>query len=85
MSAIRKSPAPEEELEFGKEIEYVYDQPVAIPSYLIAIASGELVYRAFDKLPGKEWRTGCWTEPGLMDAVFWEFHKDTAKCVLHYL
>lgn len=26
MSAIRQSPAPEEELEFGKEVEYVYDQ-----------------------------------------------------------
>jgi hypothetical protein len=26
MSAIRQSPAPEEKLEFGKEVEYVYDQ-----------------------------------------------------------
>ena len=37
-------------------------QPVAIPSYLIAIASGELVYRPFNKLEGRSWRTGCWAE-----------------------
>jgi len=60
---------------------------------LIAIASGELVYRPFKQLPGKKWRSGCWTEvsdivaffmatdskPLMMDAVFWEFSEDTAK------
>lgn len=37
-------------------------QPVAIPSYLIAIASGELVYRPFKQLEGRKWRSGAWTE-----------------------
>jgi leukotriene-A4 hydrolase len=55
------------------------EQPVAIPSYLIAIASGELVYKPFEQLEGKNWKSGCWTEPKMMDAAFWEFHKDTAK------
>jgi leukotriene-A4 hydrolase len=37
-------------------------QPVAIPSYLIAMASGELVYRPFKQLEGRKWRSGAWTE-----------------------
>ncbi|NXD32286.1 LKHA4 aminopeptidase, partial [Spelaeornis formosus] len=81
MSGLRQSPPPEQVLEPGTEVEYVYDQPVAIPSYLIAIASGELVYRAFEQLPGKKWRSGVWTEPLMMDKVFWEFSEDTAKFV----
>lgn len=54
-------------------------QPVAIPSYLIAIASGELVYKPFKDLPGRKWKTGVWTEPLLMDDAFWEFSDDTPK------
>ncbi|ORY35363.1 peptidase family M1-domain-containing protein [Naematelia encephala] len=81
MSGLRKSPPSEEVLEPGKEVEYVYDQPVAIPSYLIAIASGELIYRPFKQLEGRKWKSGCWTEPLTMDAAFWEFSEDTAKFV----
>jgi leukotriene-A4 hydrolase len=85
MSGLRKSPPSEEVLVPGEEMEYVYDQPVAIPSYLVAIASGELVYKPFKQLEGRKWKSGCWTEPLMMDAAFWEFKEDTAKRVLQYV
>ncbi|WOO82539.1 Leucine aminopeptidase 2 [Vanrija pseudolonga] len=81
MSGLRQSPPPEAPLELGKKIEYVYDQPVAIPSYLIAIASGEVLYKAFADIKGRNWRTGVWTEPETMKAAYWEFEEDTAKQV----
>jgi hypothetical protein len=62
MSGLRVSPPPEQTPAPGTMTEYSYRQPCAIPSYLIAIASGELVYRPFDGLFGKEWKTGCWAE-----------------------
>ncbi|KAH8825130.1 peptidase family M1-domain-containing protein [Flagelloscypha sp. PMI_526] len=61
------------------EVVYKYKSPVPIPSYLIAIAAGDLVYKAFDKLPGKDWTTGVWAEPSLIDAAHWEFSADTAR------
>ncbi|KAG8892778.1 hypothetical protein FRC00_011550, partial [Tulasnella sp. 408] len=84
-SALRVSP-PSESIHDGKKIgeevvEYKYNQPIAIPSYLIALASGNLVYKPFDPLPGKSWKTGCWAEPETIDASYWEFHKDTAHYV----
>jgi len=64
----------------GKDpVTYVYNQPIAIPSYLIAIAAGDLRYRAFVKPDGKTWDSGIWTEPSLMDAAFWEFSEDTTR------
>ncbi|RSH81372.1 hypothetical protein EHS25_006904 [Saitozyma podzolica] len=81
LSGLRQSPKPEEKWVPGKEVEYVYDQPVAIPSYLIAIASGELVYRPFKQLEGRKWRSGAWTEPLMMDEAYWEFSEDTARFV----
>ncbi|KAG8941943.1 hypothetical protein FRC04_003902 [Tulasnella sp. 424] len=84
-SALRVSP-PSESVHDGKKIgeevvEYKYNQPIAIPSYLIALASGNLVYKPFDALPGKSWKTGAWAEPETIDASYWEFHKDTAHYV----
>lgn len=75
MSALRANP------ESKWEGHAVYNQPVAIPSYLIAIASGELVYRPFKQLEGRKWRSGCWAEPLMMDDAFWEFSEDTARFV----
>ncbi|CAK5268784.1 unnamed protein product [Mycena citricolor] len=64
----------------GKEVvTYEYTQPVPIPTYLIAIASGNLRYKAFDVPTGKEWKSGVWAEPESIDAAFWEFSEDTAK------
>lgn len=49
-------------VEVGHQLHADADKPVAIPSYLIAIASGELVYRPFKQLEGRKWRSGAWTE-----------------------
>ncbi|KAG8961519.1 hypothetical protein FRC03_005284 [Tulasnella sp. 419] len=85
LSARRVSP-PAEQVHGGKElgkdvVEYKYNQPVAIPSYLVAIASGNLIYKPFEKIEGKGWTTGVWSEPETMDAAFWEFSKDTANYI----
>jgi leukotriene-A4 hydrolase len=53
-------------------------QPVPIPSYLIAIASGNLCYRAFET-QGKNWTSGVWAEPDLIDDAWWEFKEDTTR------
>ncbi|CAE6493395.1 unnamed protein product [Rhizoctonia solani] len=86
MSALRLSPPPDglvhEDKQVGVEsVEYRYNQPISIPSYLIAIASGNVVYKPFASIPGCSWKTGVWTEPEQMDAAFWEFSKDTANYV----
>ncbi|KAF8839904.1 hypothetical protein BDN67DRAFT_1054580 [Paxillus ammoniavirescens] len=83
MSAIRISPPAEafpraEELGM-KEVTYEYEQPVPIPSYLLAIASGNVVYRAFAVPQGKSWTSGVWAEPQLIDAAWQEFNEDTPK------
>ncbi|KAJ7677326.1 peptidase family M1-domain-containing protein [Mycena rosella] len=84
LSAIRVSPPSEGPAHDGKTIgkdsvTYTYNQPVPIPSYLIAIASGNVVYKPFPQLEDKQWRTGIWAEPELIDAAYWEFSADTAR------
>ncbi|KAJ7163164.1 hypothetical protein C8R46DRAFT_1281555 [Mycena filopes] len=83
LSAIRVSPpsdGPAHGKVVGKDVvTYTYDQPVPIPSYLLAIASGNVVYRPFPQFEDKQWRTGIWVEPELIDAAYWEFSEDTAK------
>ncbi|TRM61567.1 hypothetical protein BD626DRAFT_549145 [Schizophyllum amplum] len=84
LSAIRASPPSDGPAHAGKEIgkdvvTYTYKQPVPIPSYLIAIACGNVRYRAFPAIEGKPWSTGIWAEPELIDAAYWEFCEDTAK------
>jgi leukotriene-A4 hydrolase len=49
---------------------------------LIAIASGNVRYKPFPKFEDKQWRTGIWAEPELLDAAYWEFSADTARSVL---
>ncbi|KDQ55005.1 hypothetical protein JAAARDRAFT_60446 [Jaapia argillacea MUCL 33604] len=84
LSAVRVSPPSDGPAHDGKEIGkdivfYSYKQPVPIPSYLIAIASGNLRYHAFPSLPGRSWTTGIWAEPEMIDAAYWEFSADTAR------
>lgn len=84
LSAIRTTPPSDGPPHAGKEIgkdvvTYEYKQPVPIPSYLIAIASGHIVYKAFPALNGKVWTSGVWAEPVTMDAAYWEFSADTAR------
>ncbi|THV01236.1 hypothetical protein K435DRAFT_963588 [Dendrothele bispora CBS 962.96] len=84
MSAIRQSPPSDGPAHGGKEIgkdavTYVYHQPVPIPSYLLAIASGNVVYRAFPPYEDKNWTSGIWAEPELIEAAYWEFSEDTTR------
>ncbi|KAI0089961.1 metalloprotease [Irpex rosettiformis] len=84
LSAVRVSPPSDGPAHGGKVVgkdvvTYVYEQTVPIPSYLIAIAAGNVVYRGFHKVPGKTWTSGIWAEPELIDAAYWEFSEDTTK------
>ncbi|KAJ7178723.1 peptidase family M1-domain-containing protein [Mycena crocata] len=84
LSAIRVSPPSEGPAHDGKiigkdSVTYTYTQPVPIPSYLIAIASGNVRYKPFPQFEDKKWRTGIWAEPELIDAAYWEFSADTAR------
>ncbi|KAF8480769.1 leukotriene-A4 hydrolase [Russula ochroleuca] len=84
LSAIRVSPPSEGPAHDGKSIgkdvvSYVYEQPVGIPSYLIAIASGNLHYKPFPAIEGKSWKSGVWAEPELLEACYWEFSEDTGR------
>ncbi|KZS90239.1 leukotriene-A4 hydrolase [Sistotremastrum niveocremeum HHB9708] len=87
LSAIRVSPPSTGPAHDGKEIGkesvvYTYKQPVPIPSYLIAIASGNVRYKPFETVPGKDWTTGVWAEPEVIDAAHWEFCEDTPKFMI---
>lgn len=84
MSAIRVSPPSTGPAHDGKEIgkekvSYEYNQPTSIPSYLIAIAVGNVRYKPFPPVKGKEWSCGIWAEPELIDAAYWEFSEDTGR------
>jgi leukotriene-A4 hydrolase len=46
---------------------YSFEQDKAIPSYLMAIAVGDLKFKSIDK------RTGVYAEPSLIDKAAWEF------------
>jgi hypothetical protein len=86
MSAIRQSPPSAGPAHDGKvigtdHVTYTYSQPVPIPSYLIAIAVGNVRYRAFPSVPGRKWSTGIWAEPEFIDAAYWEFSEDTNRLV----
>jgi len=78
LSAIRISPPSEGPAHGGKVIgkdivEYTYKQPVPIPSYLIAIAAGNVRYHGCPKVEGKQWSTGVWAEPEMIESAYWEF------------
>ncbi|GAA5864072.1 hypothetical protein JCM8547_005126 [Rhodosporidiobolus lusitaniae] len=77
LSALRTSPPlgePEPPID-GTSRTYEWNQPVPIPSYLIAIAGGELEFRSLGK------RTGIWAEPGVVEKAKWEFEEDAEKIV----
>ena len=58
-------------------------QPTPIPSYLIAIACGHLVYKPIDTTDITESTAhvsvGIWAEPELIEAAHWEFSADTRR------
>lgn len=49
---------------------YLFEQPIPIPSYLVAIASGNLAHAPIGP------RSTIYTEPPNLDACQWEFEKD---------
>ncbi|EGF98245.1 uncharacterized protein MELLADRAFT_96062 [Melampsora larici-populina 98AG31] len=51
--------------------EWRAEQPVKIPSYLVAISAGQLVFRSMGK------RTGVWADPATIDAAYDEFATST--------
>jgi leukotriene-A4 hydrolase len=60
-------------------------KPIPIAPYLLAIASGNIAFRAFTVPPGSNWTSGIWTEPEMMDRSFWEFSEDTPKWVVQFI
>src|SRR5690606_34075797 len=47
--------------------DYRFEMPQAVPSYLIALAVGDLQFKEIGA------RTGVYAEPALVDAAAWEF------------
>ncbi|OCH94213.1 metalloprotease [Obba rivulosa] len=87
MSARRVSPPADGPAHGGKVIgkdvvTYTYNQPVAIPSYLIALAAGNVVYKPAPKVEGVKWHTGVWAEPELIEKAFWEFKEDINRFLI---
>ncbi|GJN94354.1 hypothetical protein Rhopal_007428-T1 [Rhodotorula paludigena] len=77
LSALRTSPpldAPSPPID-GTVHTWEWEQKIGIPSYLIAIAGGELAFKALGE------RTGIWAEPGMLDRAAWEFAEDAEKIV----
>lgn len=76
MSALGVHPPRDEVGTFDANVArtYTYTQSVAIPSYLIAIAGGEVAFAPLGE------RTGVWAEPSVLEAATWEF-KETERFI----
>lgn len=61
---------------------YHRSEPIPIPSYLLAIAAGNIAFKPFSVPSGINWTSGVWTEPEMMDRSFWEFGEDTPRWVI---
>ena len=60
--------------EAERDGDYSFEMPQPIPSYLLAIAAGDLVFKPISE------RAGVWAEPGMVDAAVAEF-ADTEKMI----
>lgn len=54
-------------------------QPIPIATYILAIAAGNVRYRPLPKPEDKQWTSGVWAEPELIDQAYWEFSEDTTR------
>ncbi|KAF8809387.1 zincin [Phlegmacium glaucopus] len=84
LSARRVSPPsdgpPHDGKVIGKDlVTYSYIQPVPTASYILAIAVGNVRYRPFPKYEDRQWTSGVWAEPELIDQAYWEFSEDTTR------
>lgn len=95
MSGLRLSPPGHDSLPIdGMQRTYVYEQKILVPSYLIALAGGELVFAvsrlvfAIFRLLVADYfrctqplgkRTGVWAEPAMIEAAKWEFEQDMER------
>ena len=59
----------------GGRKRYLFEMPQAVPSYLMALAAGELGFRALGE------RSGVYAEPAVLESAAWEF-ADTEKMML---
>ncbi len=59
----------------ARDGDYRFEMPQAVPSYLMAIAAGDLVFRPISA------RAGVWAEPGMADRAAREF-EDTEKMIV---
>lgn len=59
----------------ARDGEYSFHMPQRIPSYLMAIAAGDLVFKPISA------RSGVWAEPGMVDRAVAEF-EDTEKMIV---
>jgi len=71
LMALMSAENPEKRSEDGK---YHFKQPYAIPSYLMALAVGDIRFKPIDR------RTGVYAEPVTLDKAAWEF-ADMGKMV----
>jgi aminopeptidase N len=58
----------------ARDGDYSFRMPQPIPSYLLAIAAGDLVFKPISD------RSGVWAEPSVVDKAAWEF-ADTEKMI----
>ncbi|WP_271679615.1 M1 family metallopeptidase [Thermomonas mangrovi] len=58
----------------ARDGDYTFEMPQKIPSYLLAIAAGDLVFKKFGD------RSGVWAEPAMVDKATAEF-ADTEKMI----
>jgi len=61
------------EVQEGKHTTFVFKMPQPIPSYLFALAVGNLDFREFGP------RTGIYAEPEIIEAAAWEFAENEIK------
>ena len=74
MTAVMSAPASAKPITQGGESVFSFAMPHSVPSYLIAIAVGDLTFRSLGP------RTGVWAEPVTVDAAAREL-SDTEKMV----
>ncbi|CAG2165413.1 unnamed protein product [Oppiella nova] len=74
MSAVREGPGVWNQSDNQMTKEYRFHQKIAIPSYLIAIAVGDLVSKKIGP------RSHVWSEPALIDRCAYEF-ADTERMI----